>query len=142
MNKTQLLKNLKENVYCKIGRSNIHGVGVIAIRDIPRGTDPFVGHHEEDYIVFTKEELKNIDDEVKKLIHDFFIIQGNKYLIPKSGLNGIDISYFMNHSNTPNIQTDAKGEQNYAICDIKKGEELTINYKKDYGEENVVNDYF
>ena len=38
-NKNKL--NLKNNVYCRISRSKIHGVGVIAIKDIPKGINPF-----------------------------------------------------------------------------------------------------
>lgn len=137
MNKKQLLDHLQNDVYCRIGISKIHGVGVIAIRDIPEGTNPFVGSSESDYIPFTKQELINIDSEVMKMIDDFFITRGNEVLIPMHGLNGIDLSYFMNHSDTPNIRADHQGNNFIAIKNITKGEELTINYSKDYGEENI-----
>jgi len=41
--KEDLLENMRENVFCKIGVSVTirDQVGVIAIRDIPKGTSPF-----------------------------------------------------------------------------------------------------
>lgn len=137
MNKQQLLKNLTKDIYCKIGKSKIHGVGVIAIRDIPKGTNPFIGSPQDKYITFSEKELKNLPPEIKKMVSDFFIFDGKYFLVPAFGLNSINISYFMNHSKTPNIQTDKTGENCYTMQDIKKGEELTINYIKDYGKENV-----
>ena len=35
MNKQNLINNFND-IYCRIGVSQIHGVGVIAIRDIPK----------------------------------------------------------------------------------------------------------
>ena len=37
----KIIHNLRNNVYCRISRSKIHGVGVIAIKDIPKGINPF-----------------------------------------------------------------------------------------------------
>ena len=39
INKYKLLENL-ENTYCIIGNSKVQGIGIIAIRDIPKGIDP------------------------------------------------------------------------------------------------------
>lgn len=41
MSKQKLLKHLENDIYCRIGVSKISGVGVIAIKDIPSGTNPF-----------------------------------------------------------------------------------------------------
>ena len=35
-----MLKHLRENVYCRLAPSTVHGVGVFAVRDIPAGVDP------------------------------------------------------------------------------------------------------
>ena len=139
MNKKQLLKNLAENVYCKLAPSRISGIGVFAIRDIPEGTDPFIGAPDEVHIKIKEQELKNIDQEVKNLMYDFFILQGDTFLVPKSGLNNINISYYLNHSKKPNMYASPDGNIMYALRDIKKGEELTINYSKFYGPENIKN---
>jgi hypothetical protein len=36
-----LLLNLKKDVRCRLGVSGVHGVGVFAVRQIPKGTHPF-----------------------------------------------------------------------------------------------------
>ena len=35
--KERLIKHLKEDVYCRLGVSKVHGIGIIAIKDIPKG---------------------------------------------------------------------------------------------------------
>lgn len=136
MNKKQLLKHLQADVYCRLMPSKIHGVGVFAIRDIPKGISPFAGSHIYKEVIFSKDELRNLHPEVKKIINDFLISEGTKVFIPSFGLNGIDISFFINHSNSPTIFVDKKGIFR-AMKDIHKGEELTYDYNHEYGEENV-----
>jgi SET domain-containing protein len=135
MNKQELLKNLKENIYCRIGISKVHGVGVIAIKDIPKGINPYQGIREEKYIEFTEKEIELLDTEVRKMIKDFFVIADGKTLIPEDGLNSINISFFQNHSPNPNVTT-LDGETFITLKEIKKGEELTYDYTTSYGEEN------
>ena len=36
------LQALDTTTYCRIGVSKVHGIGVRAIRDIPKGIDPFI----------------------------------------------------------------------------------------------------
>ncbi len=49
-------------------------------------------------------------------------------MIPEYGLNGMDISFFLNHSKKPNIITTDEGNTFLTRRKIKKGEELTIGY--------------
>ena len=39
--KQTILEHLKNNIYCRLKPSKIHGVGVFAIRNIPKNTNPF-----------------------------------------------------------------------------------------------------
>ena len=39
--KLRLIRNLDNDTYASFGSSEIHGIGVVAIRDIPEETDPF-----------------------------------------------------------------------------------------------------
>lgn len=135
MNKQELLKNLKENTYCRLGPSEIHRVGVFAIRDIPKGINPFIGTPQYNYIEFDKEELTDLDPNVKDMINAYFILEDGKIQIPDCGLNGIDISFFANHSDNPNIKT-TDSETFTTLREIKVGEELTFNYNEDHGQEN------
>jgi SET domain-containing protein len=137
VNKKQLLENLKNDIYCRIGISSIHGVGVIAIRDIPKGTNPFVGSCQCEYIAIDNEDIKTFPKEVKKIIDDFYLIKGEKMLIPSCGLNSMDISYYMNFSDTPNVSSRDRGTTFFTNRDIKTGEELTLDYINDYGKEHA-----
>ena len=60
---------------------------------------------------------------------DFCVIKdnGKQYGCPQN-FNQLTMAWYMNHSDTPNVEID----ENYdfrASIEIKDGEELTINYK-------------
>lgn len=129
MNKEQFLHSLKE-VYCRLGVT-AHGVGLVAIRDIPKGanplknTDPF-----GDQLELPKGELDAYDapEEAKELVRDFCVMQGDVFFVPTYGIDAIDKSYFLNHSKTPNMESVDEGQTFTAMREIKKGEELTADY--------------
>ena len=133
----KIINNLKKNIFCRIGRSKIHGVGVIAIKEIPKGKNPFIKCNKNKdtnkYIVVNKSKLKKVNHEVLKMLEDFLGGEKDFYAIPVSGLNSLDVSFFMNHSKKPNmIITDSKESDFVTFITkkkIKKGEELLINYK-------------
>lgn len=127
MNKTQLLQNLQNDIYCRIKASPIQGVGVFAIRDIKKGTEIFKGSLQYEEIEFTESELVGLPQATKDLIHDFFPKTGPKYFIPEFGLNSLNVSFFLNHSDDANIMNYEDGRM-VALKDIKNGEELTSNY--------------
>lgn len=127
MNKSQLLENFKKDIYCRIGVSRIQGVGVIAVRDISKGANPFKGARDYKLIPFKKDELEKLNPEVLRMANDFFAQDGEDLLVPEGGLNSIDISFFMNHSKNPNVKVGAD-ENFYTTREIKKGEELVTDY--------------
>lgn len=132
-----LLKNLKNNTYCIIDRSDISGVGVFAIRVIPIGIDPFVladGKSKQyDIIEMSKKDLKGIPKSVMNLLDKYFLIGDDEdYPIISNGLNDMDMSFYINHSDTPNIESVESDDNDLlefrTIKKIKKGEELLLNY--------------
>lgn len=136
MKKNILMKHLENDIYCRIGISKIdkNGVGVIAIKNIPEGINPFntLSKCKEDIIILNKKDLHKVDKNVKKLIKDFFGIR-EYYIISKSP-NDMNISYYMNHSDNPNIEIISDNNK-YIITTkrfIKIGEELTVNYGELY----------
>lgn len=136
MSKKQLLKNLKQDTYCRIGISKIHGVGIIAVKNIPKGVDPFQfpGSKCRKYnmVEVPKKEVEKLDPGVKKMIKDFFTEDDGFYDLPQYGLNSLDISFYMNHSDKNNIKVVDDGCEYLSFRTnrmIKKGEELTINYQ-------------
>lgn len=128
----KILYNLK-NTCCRLKASKIEGVGVFAVKNIPKGKNPFPGIKNGKWHKFEMPELRKIDKEILKLVDDFFVIEDNNTVyIPETGLNGIDISFFVNNSKNPNLKIveDGKNEAlNFkTIKTIKKGEELTVSY--------------
>lgn len=130
--KQEILNNLK-NTYCRLHASKIEGVGVFAIRDIPKGKNPFYGIKNSKWHKFNIKELKKLDKEILKMIDDFFVIEkdGEVY-IPESVFNGMDVSFFINNSKSPNLKVVGGGKDEAlefrTSRKIKKGEELTVSY--------------
>ncbi len=88
-----------------IDKSPIHGMGIFAKVDIPAGYDFGITH------------------VVDKRFSDGFM---------RTPMGG-----FMNHSDTPNTKTYEKDDVviTQAISDIRKDEELTVDYRPWYKEE-------
>lgn len=126
--KKRLLEKIA-NTYCRIRHSDISGVGVFAIRGIPKNTNIFFGVKNECWMNFKLADFKGMHKEVIKMIDDFFVTSEKGIIeVPSCGLNGINISFFLNHSLKPNVKTIDCGENFITIRKIKKGEELTVDY--------------
>ena len=67
-----------------------------------------------------------------QMIDDFYVIENGKVFIPENALNGMDISFFVNHSKNPNLEIYYKGPQKVVafktLRKINKGEELIVSY--------------
>jgi len=117
-----------DNVYARIKPSPIHGVGVFAIRDIPKGTDVFRGEIRR-FVEVPIREVESADPELQKLYEDFCGRNGENYSCPDS-FNNLTPSWHLNHSKTEvNSLCDEKGRI-LTLRDIKKGEELLLDYSK------------
>ena len=135
--KKNLLKNLENDVYCRIMPSKKHGVGVFAIKDIPKGKNPFkitgVSCLKGKVLNINESELKNIDTEILKMISDFYHKdEKGFYGIPYKGINANDISFYMNTSKKPNVSFKSSSKcsmvEFFTLKPVKKGHELLINY--------------
>ncbi len=121
----KLIKYLNETVWCKLGSSPIHGVGVFAIRDISKGQELSDNYYNSEHKVYdmTLDEFNNILPDIKALILD-------RTLYPKdtttfkvfSPNNDQILQSFINHAH------NANSDGIRAIRDIKRGEEITEDY--------------
>ncbi len=121
-------------VYTRLRPSKVHGggVGVFAIRKIPKGTHIFRGDEETKLTETTKSSLRVVAPELRKLYEDFCIIEdrGETYRCP-TNFNLMTISWYLNEpapGNKANVRC-GRNDLFYALRDIKAGEELTVDYK-------------
>src|SRR3989344_7395146 len=132
MDKKEFISDLENNVYCRLQKSNISGVGVFAIRNIKKGTNPFNGKRVVTYTSVPLHRIMgstDIHENVKKLMKDMYVIKANKVYAPDHGLNEVDVSYFINHSSdSPNMEERGSGFAFYTKRDIEAGEEVTVAY--------------
>jgi len=130
MNRKQKALYYLQNTYVRLRPSKINGVGVFAIRDIPKGIKVFLGQTNSPWYKFKLDELADLDPAVLKMVDDFFVIEkDHTVFIPATALNGMEISFFLNDSKRPNLKTIDGGFTFVSNRSIKKGEELTVAYR-------------
>lgn len=138
MTTKDFVNDLRGAIYCRIATSPIHGVGVFAIRRIVKGVNPILELRQTEFISIPVEMIRDdpgISSEVKKLVVDMCPENEGVYDVPDYSLNEIGISYYLNHSDNPNMATNDGGDF-YALRDIEPGEELTVSYGT-YGALNL-----
>jgi SET domain-containing protein len=134
--KKMLLRHLTTEVYCRIGVSPLHGVGVFALRAIPRGLDPLTSWLDNEGVQFTHQELKLLPRGVKKQIKTFCYYDEDGFIIPSIGMNSFDMSIYLNHSKTPNLKMKQSGKF-VTLRAVRSGEELTMDYDHSFGDTHV-----
>ncbi len=130
MTKTELLKELSGNTWVMIKPSPIEGIGVFALQDIAKGCRSMFSKasKDEQWIPVSKTELEAMPAHAKALIENYCLYDDENYFVPDYGFKKMDLVNFLNHADTPNIISINEGEFFEAIRDIKKGEELLIDY--------------
>ena len=133
ISKQKLLKHLSQEVYCHLAASSVNGVGVFALRAIPKGVEPLRSLVQEDEIRFTREEIKSLPKAVRDEISKFCLIEDQEVHISSLGMNTARMAIYLNHSKTPNVKYQKNG-QLITLRAIKKGEELLMDYDVNFGE--------
>eukprot|EP01059_Diplonema_ambulator_P037186 TRINITY_DN9696_c0_g1_i2.p1 TRINITY_DN9696_c0_g1~~TRINITY_DN9696_c0_g1_i2.p1 ORF type:complete len:185 (+),score=29.31 TRINITY_DN9696_c0_g1_i2:350-904(+) len=142
-----MIRHLAQDIWCRIGVSKLHGVGVIAIRDIPKGVvvdkvpvdmlPPHLRREVQSEPVHL-EELQDVDENVVSYLKEMYVCTDGKMDICKYGANTfVGLSHFVNHSDTPNVEfiespePDLGYNMKIITCsEVKKGEELLCDYKE------------
>ena len=136
IDKARILKHLQTEVYCRLGISPVHGIGVFAIKDIPKGAKPLVSLIKIKEFSFSKKEINKLPTSVKKEVRMFCYYEKDEYLIPSIGLNAMNMAFYMNHSKTPNVKY-LKNNDIVALRKIKANEELFFDYDLAFGEVHI-----
>ena len=128
--KAELLHELIHGSYVKVGPSPIDGVGVFALRPIPKDCcDMFSAPNPNDqWHMLTWQEVESLPKHARVLVENYCLFDEQHYYVPHQGFKAIDVSLFLNHSDTPNIESINEGNYFRALRDIAEGEELLIDY--------------
>ena len=131
MSKERLLRELTQDTFVMIRPSPIEGIGVFAIRDIPKGCRTMFSTTEvgkDEYVKVPRAEVDLLPAYSKHLVETYCLFDAEFYFIPEDGFKKMDLVYFLNHSETPNIASVNDGEFFETLRDIATGEELLVNY--------------
>ncbi len=128
MTKEQLLKELSLDTFLMIQPSPLHGIGVFALRTIPKGQRGMFSKGIGEWIPVSKKEVAQLPQHAINLVENYCLYDEENYFIPDYGFKVMDLVNFLNHSDTPNIISINEGEDFEANSDIAAGEELLINY--------------
>ena len=115
-----------DHLFTRLQPSPGRGIGVFAIRDIPRGINPFHGDDGGTVLVPVSEVERIADPELQRLYLDFCPVMNGHHLAPVD-FNRMTVSWYLNHADDPNIVAD-ESVNFVAARSILKGEELTVDY--------------
>jgi hypothetical protein len=127
-------------VYARLKPSKVAqgGVGLFAIRRIPKSTPVFLGD-DSHLVSVDKSFVGKLEPSLQEMYDDICIVKdkGKAYGCPKN-FNQMSIAWYVNHSDAPNVVV--KDHQLCAARDIEPGEELTADYRT-FNDFDQVPDY-
>lgn len=128
MTKEELLLELQQETYIMLKPSLIQGIGVFAIKDIPKGCRTIFSAEIGEWIKVSFEEVEKLPPHSRNLVETYCLYDDEQYFVPDYGLKMMDMALYLNHSSKFNIVSISDGEQFESLRDIKAGEELLVNY--------------
>ena len=128
MPQRKLLHQLQNDTYVMLKSSGVHGIGVFAIQDIPKGCRNIFSRGMGEWIKVTIAEVEALPEHARSLIETYCLFDEENYFVPEYGFKMIDPVIYLNHSSSPNIISINDGEEFEALVDIAPGQELLVNY--------------
>jgi SET domain-containing protein len=128
MTKEELLKELSQETYVALKPSAVHGIGVFAIKDIPKGCRNLFSKNMGDWIKLPISDVEKLPEHSRSLIETYCLYDEEHYFVPDYGFKVMDLVNYLNHSSAPNVISVNDGEYFEALVDIPAGTELMINY--------------
>lgn len=128
--KEQLLRELVNNTYVILRPSPVAGIGVFALRDIPKGCRDMFSKPEptDRWITVPMKEVDTLPEHAQFLIDNYCLFDEDNYYVPDYGFKKIELCLFLNHNDEPNVRSIDGGDYFEALRDIKAGEELFLYY--------------
>lgn len=128
MTQAELLRELSQETYAALKPSSVHGIGVFAIRDIPKGCKEIFSKNVGEWIKLPVAEVEKLPEHSRSLIETYCLYDETDYYVPDYGFKLMDMVNYLNHSSDPNIISVNDGEYFEALKDIPAGAELFVNY--------------
>jgi len=129
MSTSHLTLEAFNSAFCTLAPSPIHGVGVFALREIPKNTVIFSAL---EWTTLDFSILKRLDKTIQSEYLKRFKRTPTGVSIPTIGYNFMDFRFYLNHSYFPNLNYDTMNDLIITKETIIINTELTINYKS-YG---------
>ena len=111
MTKDLLLAQLKNETYAMLRPSGIHGIGVFAIRPIPKGCRDIFSRGQGEWIRLPIADVELLPAHSKELIETYCLFDEENYYVPDYGFKLMDLVNYLNHSSNPNIVSVNDGEE-------------------------------
>ena len=120
---------LQIKTYLSVSNIPDAGLGLFADQDISAGTCIWVTNRHIDILLPSLETI-GLSEVAKTQIHNYawWDKELDAWVLPG------DNARFMNHSNHPNCD-DSYPNTTIALVDIKRGDEITVDYRTFHGEE-------
>ncbi len=126
----RLLRELRDDTWVMLKPSAVAGIGVIAMRDIPKGCRSMFSKPDAptEWIAVPRADIDALPEASRHIVENYCLYDEATYHVPAHGFKKVDLAYFLNHSETPNVRSVNDGDWIEALRDISVGEELFIDY--------------
>lgn len=128
MTKEDLLKELAEETFITLRPSTVHGIGVFALRDIPKGCKTIFSRNVGNWIKVPIRDIEQLPEASRNLVETYCLYDETDYYLPDYGFKVMDMVNYLNHSADPNVISVNDGDYFESLRDIAEGEELFVNY--------------
>lgn len=122
-----ILDSIRTESYVRLKPSKVcDGVGVYAIRPIPKGTVLFSDCiPDKDFVRW--DQLTDIPTEVISYLSTICNTNDEGLYLSQT-VNNINLSYYINHSLDPNVRYDKEVDRYFTLSDIQEGKEILCTY--------------
>ena len=128
MTKEALLQELSQETYIMLKPSPLDGIGVFALRDIPKGCRNIFSKNIGEWVKLPITDVEKLPDHSRNMVETYCLYDEEHYFVPDYGFKVMDMVNYLNHSATPNVLSVNEGEYFEALENIPAGTELLVNY--------------
>ena len=130
MTKQKIIQNILHNTNLRLNPSKVcEGVGLFAIQPIKKG-DVLLQDVSADTLFIGWDELPGLHDHVKSYLNTMCNSTNDGIFLSRTP-NNINLAYFVNHSDSPNVTHDLNLDEFVALRDIDVNEEIVCVYTQE-----------